>query len=100
MQTTTVVQPTWWQSFVASLYGILGMMLRGLVKLIAFLLIIVIGWFISSLGAKAVAAVLRKMKIDQIFCRIGFAALIRGVGSQSDLAQIIPERGHRLIRGV
>ena len=43
MQTTTVVQPTWWQSFVASLYGILGMMLRGLVKLIAFLLIIVIG---------------------------------------------------------
>jgi len=60
-QTTTVVQPTWWQSFVASLYGILGMMLRGLVKLIAFLLIIVIGWFISSLVAKAVAAVLRKL---------------------------------------
>src|SRR5712692_4598403 len=89
MQTTTVVQPTWWQSFVASLYGILGMMLRGLVKLIAFLLIIVIGWFISSLVAKAVAAVLRKLKIDQLLDRMGFAVLTRKMGSQSDSAQII-----------
>ena len=100
MQTTTVVQPTWWQSFVASLYGILGMMLRGLVKLIAFLLIIVIGWFISSLVAKAVAAVLRKLKIDQLFDRMGFAVLTRRMGSQSDSAQIIAEVVKWLIRVV
>ncbi len=59
MQVAPVVQPTWWQTFVASLYGILGMILRGLVKLIGFLLIIVIGWFVSSLVAKAIVAVLR-----------------------------------------
>src|SRR6266852_899202 len=100
MQTTTVVQPTWWQSFVASLYGILGMMLRGLVKLIAFLLIIVIGWFISSLVAKAVAAVLRKLKIDQLLDRMGFAVLTRRMGSQSDSAQIIAEVVKWLIRVV
>jgi len=100
MQTTTAVQSTWWQSFVASLYGILGMMLRGLVKLIAFLLIIVIGWFISSLVAKAVAAVLRKLKIDQLFDRMGFAALTRRMGSQSDSAQIIAEVVKWLIRVV
>jgi len=100
MQTTTVVQPTWWQSFVASLYGILGMMLRGLVKVIAFLLIIVIGWFISSLVAKAVAAVLRKLKIDQLFDRMGFANLTRRMGSQSDSAQIIAEVVKWLIRVV
>src|SRR5438105_6270761 len=100
MQTTAVVQPTWWQSFVASRYGILGMMLRGLVKLIAFLLIIVIGWFISSLVAKAVAAVLRKLKIDQLFDRMGFAALTRRMGSQSDSAQIIAEVVKWLIRVV
>ena len=100
MQTTTVVQSTWWQSFVASLYGILGMMLRGLVKVIAFLLIIVIGWFISSLVAKAVAAVLRKLKIDQLFDRMGFANLTRRMGSQSDSAQIIAEVVKWLIRVV
>src|SRR6266849_1200037 len=100
MQTTTVVQPTWWQSFVASLYGILGMMLRGLVKLIAFLLIIVIGWFISSLVAKAVAAVLRKLKIDQLLDRMGFAVLTRRMGSHSDSAQIIAEVVKWLIRVV
>jgi Conserved TM helix len=100
MQTTAVVQPTWWQSFVASLYGILGMMLRGLVKLIAFLLIIVIGWFISSLVAKAVAAVLRKLKIDQLFDRMGLANLTRKMGSQSDSAQIIAEVVKWLIRVV
>ena len=100
MQTTTVVQSTWWQSFVASLYGILGMMARGLVKLIAFLLIIVIGWFISSLVAKAVAAVLRKLKIDQLFDRMGFAVLTRRMGSQSDSAQVIAEVVKWLIRVV
>src|SRR5205823_12334141 len=100
MQTTTVVQPTWWQGFVASLYGILGMMMRGLVKLIAFLLIIVIGWFISSLVAKAVAAVLRKLKIDQLLDRMGFAVLTRRMGSQSDTAQIIAEVVKWLIRVV
>src|SRR5437879_13771508 len=91
MQTTTAVQSTWWQSFVASLYGILGMMLRGLVKLIAFLLIIVIGWFISSLVAKAVAAVLRKLKIDQLFDRMGFAGLTKRIGFQRYCGQIIAE---------
>jgi len=100
MQTTAVVQPTWWQSFVASLYGILGMMLRGLVKLIAFLLIIVIGWFISSLVAKAVAAVLRKLKINQLFDRMGFADLSRKMGSETDSAQIIADVVKWLIRVV
>ena len=100
MQTTAVVQPTWWQNFVASLYGILGMMLRGLVKLIAFLLIIVIGWFISSLVAKAVAAVLRKLKINQLFDRMGFADLSRKMGSESDSAQIIADVVKWLIRVV
>lgn len=100
MQTTTVVQPTWWQSFVASLYGILGMMLRGLVKLIAFLLIIVIGWFISSLVARAVAAVLRKLRIDQLFDKMGFADLTRKMGTQADSAQIIAEVVKWLIRVV
>jgi small-conductance mechanosensitive channel len=100
MQTTTVVQSTWWQSFVASLYGILGMMLRGLVNLIAFLLIIVIGWFISSLVAKAVSAVLRKLKIDQLFDRMGLADLTRKMGSQSDSAQIIADVVKWLIRVV
>jgi len=100
MQTTAVVQPTWWQNFVASLYGILGMMLRGLVKLIAFLLIIVIGWFISSLVAKAVAAVLRKLKINQLFDRMGFSDLSRKMGSETDSAQIIADVVKWLIRVV
>lgn len=98
--TTTVVQPTWWQSFVVSLYGILGMMLRGLVKLIGFLLIILIGWIISSLVAKAVAAVLRKLRIDQLFDRMGLAGLTRKMGSQADSAQLIADVVKWLIRVV
>jgi len=70
------------------------------VKLIAFLLIIVIGWFISSLVAKAVSAVLRKLKIDQLFDRMGLANLTRKMGSQSDSAQIIAEVVKWLIRVV
>ena len=51
MVTTPVVQATWWETFVASLYGILAMLVRGLGKLIVFLVITGSIWIIANLNA-------------------------------------------------
>src|SRR6266550_3122712 len=98
MQTTTVVQSTWWQTFVASLYGILGMILRGLVKLIGFLLIIVIGWFISSLVAKAIVALLRAIHFNDLADKLGLGGFARRMGTPTDPSQLVADVVKWLIR--
>lgn len=95
---TAVVQPTWWETFVASLYGILGMLLRGLVKLIGFLFIILVGWFISSLVAKAIVTVLRGLHFNELFERMGLSGFVRKMGVQSDSSQLVADLAKWLIR--
>jgi hypothetical protein len=100
MQTAAVVQPTWWETLVASLYGILGMLVRGLVKLIVFLLIIVVGWFVSSLVAKAIVAVLRKVRFNELMDRLGLGGFTRRKGAETDAAQVVADITKWLIRVV
>ncbi len=99
MPTTPVVQASWWDTFVASLYGILAMLIRGLGKLIIFLVIILIGWFISSILAKVVVAVLRKVKINELAERLGVGGFVRGTGER-DMAQLIGDILKWIIRVV
>jgi thiosulfate reductase cytochrome b subunit len=61
-----MAHPTWWEALVASLYGVLGTIIRGLVKLVGFVVIVVIGWFISSLVARAVTAILRGVHFSEL----------------------------------
>lgn len=100
MQTAAVVQPTWWDTLVASLYGILGMLVRGLVKLIVFLLIIVVGWFVSSLVAKAIVAVLRKIRFNELMDRLGLGGFTRKMGAETDAAQLVGDITKWLLRVV
>ena len=79
-----VVETTWWQPIVASLYGILGMLLNGLVKLILFLVIVLIGWFISTLVAKAVVAILRGIKFNALADRLGLGGFTRRMATPTD----------------
>src|SRR5881296_3045522 len=100
MQTAPVVQPTWWDTLVASLYGILGMLVRGLVNLIIFLLIIVVGWFVSSLVAKAIVAVLRKVRFNELMDRLGLGGSTQRMGAETDAAQVAGDVTKWLIRVV
>jgi mechanosensitive ion channel-like protein len=91
---------TWWQTFVASLYGILAMLVRGLGKLIVFLLIVIIGWFISSLLARVVVAVLRRVKFNQLAERVGLGGFVARIGPQRDASQLVGDILKWLIRVV
>src|SRR5437899_6043933 len=100
MQTAPVVQPTWWQAFVTSLYGILGMLLRGLVNLIVFLLIVLIGWFISGLIAEAIVAILRGIKFNELADRLGLGGFTRRMTTPTDAAQLVGDVVKWIIRVV
>jgi len=76
----------WGEAIMTSLAAGLAMMFAAIPKLIGFALILAVGWFVSGLVAKVAAAVLRKIKTDELAERSGFAGFIRSIGVQSDTA--------------
>lgn len=101
MPTTPAVQATWWQTFEASLYGILAMLVRGLGKLIVFLLIVVIGWFVSSLLARVTTAVLRRVKFNELAARLGVGGFVARMGDPArDASQLVGDILKWIIRVV
>lgn len=91
-------QPTWWEALVASLYGVLGTIIRGLGKLLGFVVIVVIGWLISSLVAKAVTAILRGVHFSDLANKMGLSGFAARMGVKSDPAQLVGDLVKWLIR--
>ncbi len=56
-----------------SLAGAMTMFLAAIPKIIGFLVIIILGWIIAGLVAKAVAALLRTVRFNDLAERSGFA---------------------------
>jgi Mechanosensitive ion channel, conserved TM helix len=81
---TTVTD--WGEAIMTSLAAGLAMMFAAIPKIIGFVLIVAIGWFVSGLVAKLAAAVLRKIKTDELAERAGFADFIRSMGLKCDAA--------------
>jgi hypothetical protein len=80
-QTTVVSTPTSiGASIKTSLGEAIGATLTWLPRLLAFILIVLIGWIVSSLLARVVATVLRTIKFNDVMARIGvggFLGIIR-----------------------
>lgn len=74
-----------------SLAGALALFLAAIPKIIGFLLVILIGWFIASALAKAVAVTLRKIDFNGLARRSGFADFVHSMGVHTDSAGFIAE---------
>lgn len=53
-------------------------------RIVAFLLILVIGWFVASLIAKGVAVLLRNIKFNELATRSGFSDFVNKMGIHTD----------------
>jgi len=89
---------SWWDALVASTSEIMTMLMRGSLKFLGFLLIILIGWIISSSIARAVAAILRRVKFNELSHRIGLTSATRRMGATGDPADILAQVVKWLIR--
>ena len=90
MQTTPVqAVQDWGDAFMASLTSALSLFLAAIPRIIGFLIILLVGWFIASLLAKGVAALLRTVHFNDLAQRSGFSGFVHNMGVQTDSAGVI-----------
>lgn len=69
-----------------SLAGTWAVIVATLPRILAFVLILVIGWFVASLIAKGVALLLRKVNFNEMAQRSGFSDFVAKMGMHTDAA--------------
>ena len=88
----------WGESLRASLTGALAMLLAAIPRILAFGVILLVGWLIASLLAKAVATVLRSIRFNDLAQRAGFARFVQGMGVRRDSAGVIADLAKWFVR--
>ena len=76
----------WGAAIYASLAGALALLFSAVPRIIGFVLIILIGWFIAGLIARLVAGLLRTVKFNDLAKRAGISDFVRNAGIQTDPA--------------
>lgn len=91
MQGTTVAVPVQdtGDAFRASLAGALNTFLSAIPRIIGFLVVLIVGWIISSLLARGVEALLHAVKFNELAQRSGFADFVQKMGVRDDSAGVI-----------
>jgi hypothetical protein len=79
----------WGDSLRASLTNALAIFFAAIPRIIAFLVIVLIGWFIAGLLARGTAALLRAMNFNDVARRSGFSDFVQSMGVRTDAASAI-----------
>src|SRR5712671_4571035 len=86
---TTVVRPSFTDTLIASFRDAFSMILSAIPRILGFIIIVAIGWFVSSLLAKAVVGLLRAIRFDELMQRSGLADFMNKMGTGVDSAGIV-----------
>ena len=87
MPVTTVTDSG--DAMVASFAGALALIVAALPKILAFALILLIGWFLATLVEKVVAGILRTVHFNNLARRSGFADFVQRLGIETDASGFI-----------
>jgi hypothetical protein len=74
----------WGAAFVTSFAAAMALFLSSIPRIIAFLAILVVGWFVASLIARGVAALLRRLRFNDLSARSGITDFVRSMGVDAD----------------
>nr|WP_314621506.1 small-conductance mechanosensitive ion channel [uncultured Noviherbaspirillum sp.] len=78
-------------AFMASIAGAMAMFFTAIPRLIGFVLILVIGWFIATLIGKAVAALLQAVRFNTLADRAGISSFVQKMGVKTDASSFLGE---------
>jgi hypothetical protein len=81
----------WGEAIRTSLAGALALLLAGVPRIIGFLLILLIGWFISGLLARAVASLLRVIRFNDLANRAGITGFVQQMGIRRDASGVMAD---------
>ena len=79
----------WGTALMSSLATAMALFFSGIPKIIGFAIIVIVGWIIAALVQKAVVAILRTIKFNDLAQRSGFAGFVEKMGADSDSAGMI-----------
>jgi hypothetical protein len=79
----------WGQAIAASLTSALAMFFGAIPKIVGFLLILAVGWFIAALIAKGVLALLHKLRFNDLAGRAGFTGFVQKMEIRTDAAGVM-----------
>jgi mechanosensitive ion channel-like protein len=88
----------WGEALLTSISAALAMFLSAIPRVIAFAVILIIGWIVASLIARGVAALLRAMHFNDLAYRSGFSGFVRGTGVNTDSSGLIADIAKWFVR--
>ncbi len=83
---TVPVERSFGDTFVESFRDAFSMILGAIPRILGFILIVAIGWFVSSLVARAVLSLLRAIRFDELMQRSGLGDFMTNLGTGTDPA--------------
>jgi hypothetical protein len=79
----------WGEAMMTSVGQAMAIFLAALPKVLAFVVLLVIGWLLASLLAKGVGALLRTVRFNDLAERSGFSSFVAGMGLDTDASGFI-----------
>ena len=86
---TTVRNPSFMDTLMASFRDAFSMILSAIPRILGFIIIVAIGWFISSLLAKGVTGLLRAIRFEELMQKSGLADFMNKMGTGIDSVGIV-----------
>lgn len=81
----------WGAALTTSIAAALSLFLGAIPRVIGFVVILIIGWFIAGLLAAAVAALLRAVRFNDLAQSSGFSGFVRNTGVRKDPAGLLAD---------
>ena len=88
----------WSEAVLTSLAGAMALFFAAIPKVIAFGVILVVGWFVAGLIARFVATVLRRVRFNELAMKSGFGGFVKNVGVNTDSAGFLASVSKWFIR--
>jgi hypothetical protein len=88
----------WGEAILTSLAGAMAVFFSAIPKVLAFAVILVVGWFVAGLVARLVAGLLRRVRFNELATRSGFAGFVDNIGVQTDSAGFLASVAKWFIR--
>lgn len=79
----------WGAALMTSLAGAMALLFQAIPKLIGFTVILIIGWLVAAVLAKAVVALLRSVKFNDLAQRAGLAGFVQNMGMRVDSVALV-----------
>lgn len=86
---TTVAQPSFTDTLAGSFRDAFSMVVSAIPRILGFIIIVAIGWFVSTLLARAVVGLLRAIRFDELMQRSGLADFVAKMGTGIDSASLV-----------